>query len=89
MYKQKVPVRYESGGTLAEISSQYDPSKYIAEIFAIRDNTPEGVNFLSSGSAQLNTWYTTNVYTAGVLNISVPVTLSFDPITTSGYLIIS
>lgn len=90
MYKQKIPVRYDSGVTApVQIPSQYDATKYIAEVFAIRDNTPEGVNFIGSGSAQLNTWYTTNVYTAGVLNVAVPVTLSFDPITTSGHLIIS
>jgi hypothetical protein len=77
MYKQKIPVRYNSGNSLIQIPSQYDVTKYIAEVFAIRDNTPEGMTFASSGAAQLNTWYTTNVYTAGVLNIAVPVTLSF------------
>jgi len=46
MYKQKVPVRYDSGNTLVQIPSQYDPTKYIAELFAIRDTTPEGVSFL-------------------------------------------
>ena len=89
MYKQKVPVRYDSGNTLVQIPSQYDPTKYIAELFAIRDTTPEGVSFLWSGSAELNTWYTTEVYTAGTVNIPVLATLFFDPLTTSGYLIIS
>ena len=56
---------------------------------AIRDTTPEGMSFLSSGVAQINTWYSTNIYTAGIINIAVPVTLSFTPLTTSGYLIIS
>gem|GEM_PF-1801768 len=37
----------------------------------------------------MNTWYTTNVYTAGVLNIAVPVTLSLTGGIASGYLIIS
>ncbi|MEI6119345.1 MAG: hypothetical protein WCP92_09465 [bacterium] len=42
MYKQKIPVRYESGNTQpVQIPTQYDANKYIAEIFAIRDNTPE------------------------------------------------
>lgn len=89
VYKQKIPVRYDSWNSLIQIPSQYDSGKYIAEIFAIWDDTPESVNFLWSGAAELNTWYTTNIYTAGVLNITVPVTLSFDPSTTSGYLIIS
>jgi hypothetical protein len=73
---------------LVQIPSQYDATKYIAEIFAIRDDAPENMYFAGSGAAQLNTWYTTNVYTAAVINIAVPVTLSFTP-TTSGYLIIS
>jgi hypothetical protein len=89
MYKQIVPVRYDSVNTLIEASSQYDSGKYIAEVFAIRDDEPENIYFEGSGSAQLNTWYTTNVSTASVLNIAVPVTLTFDPITTSGSLIIS
>jgi len=47
MYKQKIPVRYESGSTQPiQIPSQYDSGKYIAEVFAIRDTTPEGVNLL-------------------------------------------
>jgi len=84
MYKQKIPVRYESGNVQpVQIPSQYDANKYIAEVFAIRDTTPENVYFASSGAAQLNIWYTTNVYTAGVLNVAVPVIVSFDPITTS------
>lgn len=42
MYKQKTPVRYDSGVTApVSIPSQYDANKYIAEVFAIRDNTPE------------------------------------------------
>lgn len=89
MYKQKVPVRYTSGDTLVEITSQYDASKYIAEVFAAQDNTPEGVNFVWSWSTALNTWYTTNVYTAGVVNIALPVTLSFSPSTATGYFTIS
>ncbi len=89
MYKQKIPYAYETDGSLIQIPWQYDASKYIAEVFAIRDSTPEWVSFLGSWWTQLNTWYTTNIYTASVLNIPVPVTLSFDPITTSGYLIIS
>jgi len=90
MYKQKIPVRYDSGNALIQIPSQYDANKYIAEIFAIRDDTPEGMTFASSGSVELNTRYTTNVYTAGVLNVAVPVTLSFTGgSNTSGYLIIS
>ena len=89
MYKQKVPVRYDSGNSLVQIPSQYDSGKYIAEIFAIWDDTPENIDFGITGTAELNTWYTTRVYTAGVLNIAVPVTLSFNPNTTSGYLIIS
>lgn len=64
VYKQKVPVRYDTGDVLVQIPSQYDPNKYIAEIFAIRDTTPEAVNFIGSGTAQLNSWYSTNVYTA-------------------------
>ncbi|MEI6773408.1 MAG: hypothetical protein WCL18_00835 [bacterium] len=64
MYKQKVPVRYDSGNVLIQIPSQYDSTKYIAEMFASRDNTPEGVTFISSGSTQLNSRYTTNIYTA-------------------------
>ena len=90
MYKQKTPVRYDSGVTApVSIPSQYDANKYIAEVFAIRDNTPEWVNFIGSGSAQLNTWYTTNIYTAGVLNVAVPVTLNLTGGSTTGYLIIS
>lgn len=78
-----MPVRYDTGDTLITTPSQYDSGKYIAEFFAIRDNEPEGVNFIGSGAAELNVVYTTNIYTAGVMNIAVPVTLSFDPITTS------
>ncbi len=89
IYKQKVPVRYDTGNILVQIPSQYDATKYIAEIFAIWDDTPENVNFIGSGAAQLNTWYTTTVYTATVLNTTVNVNLSFIPTTTSGYLIIS
>lgn len=89
MYKQKVPVRYSSWNSLIQIPSQYNSGKYIAEISAIRDTTPEGVNFVSSGSTELNTWYTTNTYTAGILNIAVPVVVTFNPLTTSGYLVLS
>lgn len=89
VYKQKVPVRYTSGNSLIQIPSQYDASKYIAEFFAIRDTTPENVHFIGSGAAPLNSWYTTEVYTAGVVNIAVPVSISFAPSTTSGYLIVS
>ena len=89
LYKQGIPVRYDDNDILVEISSQYDASKYIAEVFAIRDDYPENISFQSSWIAQLNTWYTTNVSTASVLNITVPVTLSFDPATTSWSLIIS
>lgn len=89
MYKQKVPVRYDSGNVLVKIPSQYDSGKYIAEVFAVRDNTPEGMIFASSGWIDLNTWYTTNVYTAGVLNIAVTGILTLYPSTTSGYLMIS
>jgi len=89
MYKQKVPVRYDSGNVLIQIPSQYDSTKYIAEMFASRDNTPEGVTFISSGSTQLNSRYTTNIYTAWVLNVPVPVTLLLTPNTSSWYLIIS
>ncbi len=89
MYKQNIPVRYSNWNTLIQIPSQHDPSKYIAEMSAIRDTTPEGMSFLSSGVAQINTRYSTNIYTAGIINIPVPVTLSFTPLTTSGYLIIS
>ena len=90
MYKQKIPVRYESGNTQpVQIPTQYDANKYIAEIFAIRDNTPEWMIFTSSGAIQLNTWYTTNVYTAGVLNVAVPVLLTFTGGSATGYLTIS
>ena len=89
IYKQKVPVRYDSGNNLIQIPLQYDASKYIAEIFAIRDTTPEGMIFASSGSTQLNTWYTSNIYTAGVLNVSVTGTLILYPSTASGYLMIN
>lgn len=88
MYKQKIPVRYDSTNMLIQMSSQYDAAKYIGEISAIRDATPENVNFISSGAAQINTRYTTNIYTAGVINITVPVTLSLTP-NVSGHLIIS
>ncbi len=89
MYKQKVPVRYITWNALIQLSSQYDTNKYIAETAAIRDTTPEWMTFVSSGSVQLNSWYTTNIYTAGIINIAVPVTLSLTPSTTSGYLVIS
>ena len=89
MYKQKVPVRYDAGNALVQIPSQYNASKYIAEIFAIWDDTPEAVSFVWSGTAELNSWYTTNVYTAGTINTPVLVTLSFNPSTSSGYLTIS
>lgn len=90
MYKQTIPQRYTSGSaSLTPIPSQYDSGKYIAEVFAVRDDEPEFVGFASSGSAQLNTRYTTEVYTAGTVNIPVLATLSFDPSTTTGYLIIS
>ena len=89
MYKQKIPVRYDNGNILITIPSQYDATKYIAEVFAIRDDTPESVTFVWSWTTPLNTRYTTNIYTAGVLNVTVPVTLSFTPNTTSGYLTIS
>ncbi|MEI6119346.1 MAG: hypothetical protein WCP92_09470 [bacterium] len=45
--------------------------------------------FTSSGAIQLNTWYTTNVYTAGVLNVAVPVLLTFTGGSATGYLTIS
>lgn len=45
MYKQKIPVRYNSSDVLVQIPSQYDPAKYIAEIFPIWDDAPENVNF--------------------------------------------
>ncbi|MEI6671894.1 MAG: hypothetical protein WCL02_00570 [bacterium] len=89
MYKQKVPVRYTTGNNLIQLPTQYDSNKYIAEVSAIWDTTPESVNFVSSGAAQLLTWYTTNVYTAAVINTSITGTVSFLPNTTSGYLIIS
>ncbi len=90
IYKQSIPIRYESGNTQpVQIPSQYDANKYIAELFAIRDTYPEYVGFASTGSAPLNSWYTTEVYTAGTVNIPVLATLSFEPSTTSWYLIIS
>lgn len=89
MYKQKIPVRYESGGTLIQIPSQYDANKYIAEMFAIRDDDPESVFFKGSGSVQFNTRYTTNIYTAGILNIAVPITLTLNPTNASGYILLS
>ena len=48
MYKQTLPFRYDSGNTLVEIPSQYDATKYIAEVFAIWDTTPENVYFAST-----------------------------------------
>lgn len=84
IYKQSIPIRYESGNTQpVQIPSQYDANKYIAELFAIRDTHPEYVGFASTGSAPLNSWYTTEVYTAGTVNIPVLATLSFEPSTTS------
>ncbi len=90
MYKQKVPVRYTSGSSsLTQLTSQYDPNKYIAEVLPIWDDQPEGVFFTVSWTIEPNTRYTTNIYTAGVLNISVPVSLSFNPTSTSGNILIS
>lgn len=84
MYKQSMPIRYESGNMQPlEIPSQYDDTKYIAEFFAIRDTHPEYVGFASTGSVPMNSWYTTEVYTAGTVNIPVLATISFEPTTTS------
>ncbi len=89
IYKQTIPNRYETGWNLTPIPTQYDVNKYIAEVFAIRDNEPEWVFFASTWTAELTTRYTTNVYTAGVLNISVPIQLTLTPATASWVLVIS
>ncbi len=89
IYKQALPKRYETGGALTSIPSQYDANKYIAEVFAIWDDEPEGVYFDSTWAAELNTRYSTNIYTAGVLNIAIPITLTLSPSTATGYLVIS
>ncbi len=92
MYKQENPIRYDTGNnTPVFISSQFDSSKYIAEVFAIRDTVLEwtSASFWSSWSAQLNTLTTSNVYTAGVINTTVTGILSFVPTTANGYLIVN
>ncbi len=89
IYKQAMPKRYETGGTLTSIPSQYDANKYIAEVFAIRDDDPEEVYFDSTWSAELHSRYSTNIYTAGVLNISIPITLTLSPSTATWYLVIN
>lgn len=75
IYKQALPVAY-SGSSIIPLPSQYDPSKYIAEIFPIRDTTPENVNFVSTGNFALASGYLTPVYTASIINTFVPVTLN-------------
>jgi hypothetical protein len=89
MHKQSIPVRYTTLGGLLEIPSQYDASKYIAEKFAIRDETPENVSFVSTGNQLLNTRYTSEVYTAATINTTIDAELVLIPSTASGYLIIS
>ncbi len=89
VYKQKTPVRYTTGSTLIQLPSQYDSTKYIAETSALNDTTPESMSFVSSGSAQLHVRYATNIYTAGVINVSVPASLILTPATASGYLVIN
>ena len=88
IYKQSVPVYYASGASsFATADNQYDSGKYIAEVFPIRDTTPENLSFDSTGNMQLMTAYTTSVYTAGIINTTVPVTLQV--LWSTGHLIIN
>jgi len=89
MHKQSIPVKYTTGGSLVPIPSQYDTNKFIAEIFAVRDETPENMSFISTGNIELDTRYTTNVYTAATINTTINAALTLDPSTATGYLIIS
>lgn len=41
IYKQTLPYRYSTTGTIVALPTQYDSGKYIAEIFAIRDTDLE------------------------------------------------
>lgn len=79
IYKQIMPVSYDNSNNIIQLSTQYDPTKYIAEVFSILDETPEGVSFLSTGNYQLTTSYITNVYTASIINTPVPITLTMLP----------
>ena len=90
IYKQTLPYRYTTSGSMEPIPTQYDSGKYIAEIFAIWDNVLEGVSFsFGTGSIEPNTLYTSNVYTAGVINTPVAISLTISPTTSTGYLIIN
>ena len=46
IYKQELPYRYDTGNVFTDIPSQYDASKYIAEVFAIRDTAPDFMTFI-------------------------------------------
>ena len=72
------------------IPTQYDSGKYIAEIFAIWDTVLEGVSFsFGTGIIEPNTLYTSTVYTAGVINTTVALSLIMNPATSTWYLIIN
>jgi hypothetical protein len=83
MHKQSIPVKYNVGGGLEEIPSQYDENKYIAERFAIRDKEPENISFVFSGNIELDTRNTSAVYTANTINTVIDIKLSLIPNTAS------
>lgn len=89
IYKQTLPYRYDDSNAIIPLPSQYDSGKYIAEIFAIRDTILEDVAFTFSGVIEPSTQYTSEVYTAHVINTSIPIELSFQPTAANGQLIIN
>ena len=84
IYKQTLPYRYKTDNTMEPIPTQYDSGKYIAEIFAIWDTVLEGVSFsFGTGIIEPNTLYTSTVYTAGVINTTVALSLIMNPATST------
>ena len=91
MYKQSIPVKYESGSSeLVELpASYYDVTKYIGEISAVWDDVAENISFGNTSSVEPNVRYTSNVYTAGTMNTTVDIQLILNPSSTSGSLLIN
>lgn len=89
MQQQTIPVKYLSGWYLEEMFYQYDESKFITEMFALRDSTPENIIFPSISDTEFSTWYTSSGYTVASINTTIDIWLSFAPSSTSGYLIIN
>ncbi len=89
MQTQTIPIHYISWGYLDEIYHRYDDSKFITEMFALRDTSPENIFFPSLGDKEFSTWYTSSGYVVTSINTTINASLTLVPSSASWYLVIN